>query len=90
VDRKFCWYYILSFILSYIIGKEIVFLSHGKTDPNWLRKEYNRVALLIPESWKFQDSIELAHVLLGKKQSVSLDSLSKRYGIERYIQNQYF
>jgi len=63
--------------------KQIVLLSHGKCDQFWLTNEYKRVGLSIPNSWRFGDTIEFARILLGQKESVSLDSLSTRYQIQR-------
>jgi len=43
--------------------------------------DLERVGLLVPEKWKFANSMEFARKLLGSGTSVSLESLSKRYGI---------
>jgi len=64
-------------------GKQIVFISHGKCDPRWLKTDSERVGLSVPGNWTFVDSIDLAHKLLGPRTSVSLESLSQRYGIHR-------
>ena len=68
---------------SYIVDKEIAFVSHGDCDPQWFKEECDRVGLRVPEQWKFANSIDLAHKLLGNFASVSLESLSQRYGIVR-------
>jgi DNA polymerase III epsilon subunit-like protein len=63
-------------------GKELVLVSHGATDYNWLKAEYERNEMEIPSTWKFMDSCQLMRHLLNT-QKVGLENLAKRFQVIR-------